>query len=915
MPQRPPNASSKPMDRRQSPPVRRDSLPKPNRSGYVLWLGDSGSNDRPLVGGKAAALAELLRLGVVVPPAFVVTTHAYADCVSPDVPPHTPNVQFEWPDQLTAEIAAALILLSERAPHGRRLIVRSSAPFEDSAEFSAAGQLESYVSPFDLKRVLDAIRRCWSALSRPEWLPYAHQAGAQGQADMAVIVQELIETDVAGVLFTQGMGPADTSEVVVIEAGWGLSHGVTSGAIVPDRYRLDRHTGQVLEITLSPGVPLRTVLTAEDETQTVEAPELVGRRTLNEQQLSALVAVARQIEDYYGAAQDIEWGFRDRNLYIFQARPVTVSPRSPREDVYTTDVQDQEAIWVSGFFEERFPNAVSPLSWTYLFPVIELTALREPLHYLGVQHLEDLPFLRLLNGHVYTNLAVFQMLYKFYPRFLLPDDARRFFPGGDVSLRRAADQPHFFRLVWSVLRMSLTEPNWHPLNYRVWRRFVRQHDLEIARVQRDLEAQPDAAALLRLLDRLHDLTLRLLRIHRWSLNYAEVFSTVLRKLIARWTSLSPEVVQTYLVTAEDNPTLLNDHWLRSMAAQASALGLTAEDVMHESVHHPDLTAQMDVFLSRFGHRSFCLDLLCPRYADQPGEVWAIVADLMRQADASQKEDPAGRRTAERHRIRQDLDQQLHRSLLDRIFPVRAWLVGLVLFFAQRYGVLREAQRYEWQKDLYLMRRVFVLAETNLITAGILRQSGDVFFLARSELHTLLSGGELSSSPAALVTARRRAFNRVRYAPYPRFVKGNESCAPVGNPEPGKQLQGVGASAGQATGRARVVMHPESLADLLHQLSDEDILVTQATDPGWTLVFGRVRALVMSLGGQLSHGAIVAREYGLPAVVGLGDAVSRIQDGDRLLVDGTHGTVTILETPSGEHPGMDPGVSPQPPSPA
>jgi phosphoenolpyruvate synthase/pyruvate phosphate dikinase len=121
---------------------------------------------------------------------------------------------------------------------------------------------------------------------------------------------------------------------------------------------------------------------------------------------------------------------------------------------------------------------------------------------------------------------------------------------------------------------------------------------------------------------------------------------------------------------------------------------------------------------------------------------------------------------------------------------------------------------------------------------------------------------------------------------------------------------VGASAGQAAGRARVVMHPDSLTDLLRQLGDEDILVTQATDPGWTLIFGRVRALVMSLGGQLSHGAIVAREYGLPAVVGLGDAASRIRDGDRLQVDGTQGTVTILESNRG-----DPGISPQPPPPS
>ncbi|HVO68672.1 MAG TPA: PEP/pyruvate-binding domain-containing protein, partial [Aggregatilineaceae bacterium] len=312
----------------------KDSLPKPNRSGYVLWPGDPGSDDRQLVGGKAAALAELVRLGVAVPPAFIVTTQAYADV-------GFPRNQVDWPDRLAAEIASALAILREHAPHCR-LIVRSSAPFEDSAEFSAAGQLESHISPVDLASVLDTIWRCWSSLARPEQSGYAYPGGAQDRTRMAVIVQELIETEVAGVLFTQGMESPGTAPMIVIEAGWGLSYGVTSGTIVPDRYFLDHETGQVLEISLFPGVPLRTVLTAEGETQSVEAPDLAGRPTLDEQQLRELVAVARQIEGCYGAAQDIEWGFRDGQLTIFQARPVTVAPRSPHGDVYTTEGEGGE---------------------------------------------------------------------------------------------------------------------------------------------------------------------------------------------------------------------------------------------------------------------------------------------------------------------------------------------------------------------------------------------------------------------------------------------------------------------------------------------------------------------------------------------------------------------------------------------
>jgi phosphohistidine swiveling domain-containing protein len=794
----------------------------------VLSLADVEAGSRPLVGGKAEVLATLARLGLPVPPAFVVTVEAYRGGMTPE---------------LRQVIREQLDVL--RAADPARLIVRSSAPFEDDALFSAAGQLESVVCAPDLDSLLDAIQRCWAVLTRPELLSYYRQTGAQDDPALAVLVQVWIDTEIAGVLFTDGIGPPDT---LVIEAAPDTSDGVTSGEVVPDRIVIDRQTRQVLE---------------------------TSSHLLDDRLLAQLVDLGLQVEAHYQTPQDIEWGVHEGRLYLFQARPVTASARASGDDLFTTPGGDDSITWVSGFFEERFPAALSPLTWTYLLPAVEQTALREPLRYLGVRGVDRLPMLRLVNGRVYTNLAVFQMLYKWFPARLVPGDARRFFPGGNVSLRHEADQPRGWRLVGGVLRTWLTVPYWHPWNYRAWRGFVRAHTQALRAFRQQLDADPDMVALIPLLEGLQALTIRLLRIHRWSLNYAEVFTALLARLITRWTTLPPEEVQTYLVSSGTSPTVETDRWLRQLA------------------QHEGDQVLLDVFLAQFGHRSFSLDLMAPRYADDPAQVWAAARRLAGDS-ADQR---AHERTHQRARLQAELDRQLDAA------PIRRGIVHATLFFARKYVALREEQRFEWQKGLHLTRRVFVLAETRLIARGILRQPGDVFFLRWDEVKALLHGDVQGTSLAANVVGRRRAYRQIQHAPYPRFLQGDHPLRAPAGVESTTDLRGVGASAGQAVGTARVILTPRSLNDLLDHLCGEDILVTRATDPGWTPAFGQVRALVMSLGGQLSHGAIVAREYGIPAVVGLGDAVGRIQDGDRLLVDGTTGTVTLLDAADSESAGL------------
>ncbi len=797
----------------------------------ILTLDAIPDTARALVGGKAAALAALVRLGLDVPPAFVVTTRAYAAARA--------EVGI-----LRGPVAAAVEGLRAQAPAARWAIARSSAPFEDAADFSAAGQLESFICPLT----------------------------ADG-----VLVQVLAETDAAGVLFTHGRGPASHPDALVIEATRGLGMHVTAGTVTPDRYAVERESLRILERALTPA-PTRTTLDASGAPVDLPAPEGAGRPVLSEAQVMALARAALHIEAHDGAPQDVEWGFQGDRLLLLQARPVTVAAEA--DDTHPDDA----GIWTSGFFEERFPGAVTPLTWSYLFPVFEQVALTEPLGFVGVRAGDRVDLLRRVRGRVYTRMDAFQRLYKFFPRFLLPADARRFFPGGDVSLRRRVREPRLPAFVAHVLHTIMTEGRWHPFNDRVWRRFVPRYHRRLAGYRARLEAADDPSALLELLADLRHTTASLLRIHRWSLIYAEVFSTILNGLVTRWTTLAPEQVQTHLVSTAASPTRRANEALRALAERARDLGATPDALRGTGTLPPDLARRLDAYLAAFGHRSFCLDLSCPREADAPEQVRAAVAALLEAGTAPVA---AGRDRADSTRAA--LWRQVGRWPLG---VPRAAFLRLVLAFARRYVPLREEQRFEWQRALHLTRRALIACGAALVKAGRLREADDVFFLHWDELERALLAGD-GPSLAGQVAARRRAFRRAQHAPYPRFLRGREPLGVESAPR-GRVLTGVPASAGQASGTARVVAQPGSLDDLLRCLHPGDILVTRATDPGWTPAFDTLRALVMNVGGQLSHGAIVAREYGLPAVVAVEGALEHIPDGAPILVDGERGTVTLLD---------------------
>ncbi|MGE5139160.1 MAG: PEP-utilizing enzyme [Rudaea sp.] len=534
---------------------------------------------------------------------------------------------------------------------------------------------------------------------------------------------------------------------------------------------------------------------------------------------------------------------------------------------------ENDIFWTAGFLNERFPAPVSPLGWSIVGPLFDEYALRDPLRFMGYRDADRIPATRLVQGHPYANVLIFQILYRPFPDAVVPADAIRYFPDGNTDNRKRAPYPSGLldpRLIGSLLGHFVRDPlNWSPLNYRAWGRYTHEHDRRVDALKQKLAAAetPDQIqSIIAGADRAHA---DLLRIHRWSLTYADISY----RLIARYAG---ERAQELLAdvpnfTAQANADLL------SLGKLASRLGfdLGSNSGLADAQANHEFSAALSAFLNRHGHRSFGLDIALPTFAEEPSLPLNLIA-----RDTQPNPHPDTERAPARNQVRSSVPT-IQRPLFD-----------LVLALARRYASLREDQRYYWHKSLAVTRRAYLKLASLLAESGDLDSTADIFFLTRSEIESHLQGGTAAGDLREKIAARRaeyaafdRAFSQSPATAYPAFLKGDDSLE-TARGEDSNAWQGRGVSPGLGRGRVRVILQAANLG----QVNRGDVLVAPATDPGWTPVFGRLNALVMERGGVLAHGAIVAREHHLPAVAGIPNITRELKDGDQVEVDGSNGTV-------------------------
>ncbi|HEY1001578.1 MAG TPA: PEP/pyruvate-binding domain-containing protein [Streptosporangiaceae bacterium] len=836
-----------------------------------------------VVGGKGASLARLARAGFRVPPGFCVTTGAYLDFtgrgglrepvlaamsavdVSDAATFGAASARIgelfagrPLPAPSAAAIAGAYACLGDDVP----VAVRSSATVEDLPGMSAAGQHDTYLNVRGEAAVLDAVKRCWASLWSARAIGYRARRGVEpGEVSIAVIVQQLVPAEAAGVMFTVDPvgGGHDT---VVISANWGLGESVVAGEVTPDVAVVDRASGTLVSYQ----VGSKETMTVADGTATRAAgtpPGLRSAAVLSPGQAGELARVGLAIEELFDEPVDVEWAFAAGELSVVQARPVTAPASRPaaRPGEQWNDNLDGDYLWSNGNLGEAFPDVMTPATWSFV--ELLMTRMTFP---------PSLPGYRgygRIGGRFYANVSMSIAL-----EALAGISPRRFAAlFGPVlgKLPPVEDIPRPRLPRWKVIRLMV------PAAVTVLRRIR----VSQKRMPQFLAAAPGRCDQLR----------------------AEIEQTTDPAILA---SLWPAKVRPLLEEACDMLAAATAHGttmlsvpgkLATLVGEADAAlllsGQQAGGTPLASLGPASGLARLargeidrDTFARRYGHRgSHEVELSIPRPAEDPAWIdgqLAAVGGTARDASALLANQEVARAAAWERLARQDPKKAAAaRKLVARWAPVAR----------DREAARSEVARSAW------------VARTWVRRAGVLTGHGDdLFFLELPEIFDLLRGDR---APLATVPARRATYKTYRaLPPYPALIRGRfDPIRWAADPnrrsdyyderaqtaKPDDTIIGFPGAAGVVEGTVRVLRTPEEAA----RLGDGEILVTTVTNIGWTLVFPRAAAVVTDVGAPLSHAAIVARELGIPAVVGCGNATMRLHSGDRVRVDGSHGTVEVL----------------------
>lgn len=903
---------------------------------YTVALSMLSPSGRSLAGGKGANLASLIQAAFPVPPGLVITTEAYAHFVAHNqlqeelarlvggVDPLKPEAFDVASEAIRAlfekgEISPGLreaLLAAYEQLDASAMAVRSSATEEDLPSASFAGQQESYLNVRGPGAFLQAVVRCWSSLWTARAMSYRQrQRIAPEQVSMAVVVQTMLPADASGVLFTTNPVTGSRAEMV-LNAAWGLGEALVSGQVTPDSFTLSRDDGS-LKQTMTAEKMFALVATEQEVVERALSGEQQRQATLTEAHIARLYQLGQAIEEHFQAPQDIEWVRVGEEIFIVQARPITAQPSMqtvtvPQERLFVPgdDAWDRRQpqpapqpydIWTRTNMGENFPFPITPYT-SSLWPVIYMLN-RVPGHEERAANPALEQSMRRFYGRVYINEG--QLIHT-YTQLGIP----RAFSDITWGSRQRGKEPGCERFsllklvgglagVMKAMRSQATpkpkkptKPVGEEIPSLKGALFYTTIDSWVSDFQhRDL-GQFDDQELWR-----YWMT-------RWPYRATKLGAVMLTAVqtafllyqlevrLRKWTGregLATRLLQGLagIETAEVAPALW--HMVQTLRELELAHVLSGETpanalrILQQCAESEPFQRQLQAFLERHGFR-------CPndaemyngRWGEEPELVIEMLKDYLDLDPSYSPQEVQCRQERERDQLESEIAGQLN-SFQRGIFR---WLLTQTRASTRR----RDNNRSYVAKFLYPMRLLALELGRRWTERGWLSHPNDIFFLSVYEIDDLIQSGDplaLGKPLSQLCTERRTAFD------YWHTIQPPEALGPGGEPLPPLEqgqpfLQGLTASGGRVRGTARVV---HTIAEA-RQLRKGDILVTSATDPGWTPLFPLISGLVLEIGGQLSHGAIIAREYGIPAAINVPNALQAISDGQTIILDGDSGRVFL-----------------------
>jgi pyruvate,water dikinase len=845
---------------------------------YVMDFHEIDQTQVAVVGGKGAALGELSRLeGVSVPPGFCVTTDAFRrvmaeassigdrlDRLSRLEPGDTGAIRADAAgirraiegiaitDDLEAAITDSLARIGEQA----RCAVRSSATAEDLPTASFAGQQDSYLGVVGPAAILEHVSRCWASLFTERAVTYRLRNGFDHRkVHMAVVVQRMVVPHAAGVLFTADPVTSNR-KIACVEASFGLGESLVSGLVTADAYRV--RDGEVVASALA----------------TKQGPP-----ALTEAQVVQLARLGRRIEAHFGHPQDIEWCLADDGFQMVQSRPITtLFPIPPADD-------DANHVYVSVGHQQMMTDAMKPLGLS----VWQLTTAR-PMVVAGGRLFVDVTQLL---GSPATHAGILTALERSDP--LIGDALQTVLERGDFVPTLPDDGPA--EMPPGVAPAAIDVE----IDPAIVAELIGHSQASIATLKREIRQKSGPALLEFILSDFQELK-RIL----FDPQSHEVFmgamqaSWWLSEHLEAWLG-EKNAVDTLTQSVPNNVT--------------SDMGLALLDVADVIRPHPDVVAFLEqvededfldelptvaggreardairAYLEEYGMRCVGeIDITRPRWSERPTTLVPMILGNIKNFEPG-----AGKRRFEQGR---EEAWQKEKELLARLRACsdgegKAAETKQMIDRVRNFIGYREYPKYGMVSRYFVYKQALLRDAERLVQAHVLREKEDIFYLSLQELHDVVRTNHADDD---LIDRRKDAFRSYQALTPPRVLTSDgEAVAGMyrRNDVPTGALIGLPVSSGTIEGRARVILNMTE-ADL----DAGDILVTAYTDPSWTPLFVAVKGLVTEVGGLMTHGAVIAREYGLPAVVGVEHATHLIQDGQRIRVNGTDGFVEILSQPS------------------
>ncbi|PEJ10998.1 phosphoenolpyruvate synthase [Bacillus wiedmannii] len=867
-------------------------------SSFVLDFQEIENTQLSLVGGKGLNLGELSNIqGIQVPEGFCVTTVGYEKAIEQNEEIQTLLQQLTklkmeerahigeiskkireviMAVEIPSDVVEAVAHYLSRFGNEHAYAVRSSATAEDLPYASFAGQQDTYLNIIGEEAVLQHVRKCWASLFTERAVTYRMQNGFEhNQVSICVVVQKMVFPEASGILFTADPVTSNR-KVLSIDASFGLGEALVSGLVSADNYKVKE--GEITETMIATKkIAIYALKEGGTETKQID-PAQQKIQTLSEQQILQLASIGRQIEAYFGCPQDIEWCLVDNTFYIVQSRPITTLYPIP-------EVNDEENhVYVSVGHQQMMTDPLKPLGMS----LFQLTSFGQRFQ---------------AGGRLFVDVA--QRLASPTSRELLLNMIGNSEPLIKDALTTVVERDDFITLLREDEKEKSVGKSGPPAssqpqienNPAIVTDLIKKNQSSIEELKRNMQMKSGVDVLDFILEDIQQLKKILFDPQSMAVIMAGMdASTWINEKMEQWLG-EKNAADALSQSVQNNIT--------------SEMGLALLDVADVIRPYPKIIAYLQhvendnfldelvqfkggekardailTFLNKYGMRcSGEIDITKTRWSEKPTTIIPMILNNIRDFEAG----------ASKRKFEEGLQEALKKEeeLVGRLqhFPDGKQKVEetkrMIRNIRNCIGY-REYPKYGMINRYFIYKQALLKEAEQLVQSGVIHVVDDIYYLTFGELHEVVRTNKLDYE---LIHKQKNEYKLYEKLTPPRVMTSDGEII-TGKYKrenlPAGAIIGLPVSSGVIEGRARVILNMEEA-----NLEEGDILVTAFTDPGWTPLFVSIKGLVTEVGGLMTHGAVIAREYGLPAVVGVENATKLIKDGQRIRVHGTEGYIEVL----------------------